>query len=121
MIRLLFQDASISIDINKQVTKPFALHRAVRQGYPLPPYLCIIMEEALNAATKNALRLGNLKGIVLPQSNSQQTISQYVDDTSFTVRAEEASADNLVGILHKFGIAYGLEINWHKSVAYWCG
>jgi hypothetical protein len=91
MIRLLLQDTSISIDINKQVTEPFELHRVVRKGYSLTPYLCTIMEEALNAAAKNALRLGNLKGIVLPQSNSQQIISQYVDDTSFTVRAEETS------------------------------
>lgn len=29
--------------------------------------------------------------------------------------------DNLVGILHQFGIALSLEINWHKSVVYWCG
>ena len=27
---------------------------------------------------------------------------------------------NLVGILQSFGLASGMEINWHKSVAYWC-
>ena len=67
------------------------------------------------------MRIGNLKGITQPQCNSQHIISQYADDTSFTVKAEETSVDNLVGILHKFGIAFGLEIKWHKSVAYWCG
>lgn len=111
MIRLLFQDAFVSIDINNQVTEPFELHRGVRQEHHLPPYLCIITAKALNAAVINALRLGSLKGIVLTQSNSQQIISQYVDDTSFMVRAEENSVDNLVGILHKLGIASGLEIN----------
>ena len=30
MIRLLFQDAFVSIDINNQVTEPFELHRGVR-------------------------------------------------------------------------------------------
>lgn len=32
MINLLFQGAIFSIEINNQVTKPFALHRDVRQG-----------------------------------------------------------------------------------------
>ena len=39
-------------------------------------------------------------------------LSIYVDDPSFTVRAEENNVDNLVGILHKFGSAFGLEISW---------
>ena len=48
----------------------------------------------------------NFKGITdLPQGDSQQIISQYVDDTSFTVEAEEVSVD-------KFGTTSGLEINW---------
>lgn len=36
------------------------------------------------------------------------------------MRAEEFSMDNLVGILHNVGLTYGLEINWHKNVAYCC-
>ena len=63
----------------------------------------------------------NLKGINFPQGVSQQIISQYADDTSFTVKAEEANVDYLVEILHKFDITFGLEINWQKSMAYWCG
>lgn len=37
------------------------------------------------------------------------------------MRADETYVDNIVGILHNFGLAYGLEINWHKSIAYWYG
>lgn len=29
--------------------------------------------------------------------------------------------DNFVGIIWNFKFAITLEINWHKSVAYWCG
>jgi hypothetical protein len=47
----------------------------------------IITENALNTAVENAIGLDNFKGIVLPQSNSQQMVNQYVDGTSFTVRA----------------------------------
>lgn len=31
------------------------------------------------------------------------------------------SVDSLMGILHKFGVASGLEINWHRNIAYWWG
>lgn len=34
--------------------------------------------------------------------------------------AEEASMDNLVGILRSFGLAFDLGINWHKIMVYWC-
>lgn len=37
------------------------------------------------------------------------------------MKANESSVNNLVGIMHMFGLASGLEINWTKSVAYWCG
>lgn len=117
MIRLLFHDAII----NNKATKPFGFHRGVRQGYHLAPYLIIITLEALNVVVKHAMGIGNLGGITLQQGNSQQIISQYVDDTSFTVKAEETSVGYLIGILHKFGTTFGLEINWHKSVAHWCG
>ena len=67
------------------------------------------------------MRTDLMKDISLPQCNPQQIISQYVDDTLFTVRAEEFSVDNVVRILHNFGPASGLEIDWHKNMPYWCG
>ena len=117
MVRMLFHDANILVNINNQVTNAFGIHRRVRQGCPLAPYLFIIMAETLKAKIKHAMRLNNLKCITLPQCNFQQTISQYAFDTTFTMKVEESSVDSLVGILHKFGIASGLETNWHKSVA----
>lgn len=118
MIRLLFQNATISVNINNQAPKPFARHRGVCQACPLASYLFIIVLEALNVADKNAARIAMIKGIFLPQF-TQQIISQYVDNTSFPIRVEEVGVDNMVEILHKFGLASSLEINWHKSMAYW--
>jgi hypothetical protein len=31
------------------------------------------------------------------------------------VKAHESSVGTLVGILHKFGLVYDLEMNWHKK------
>lgn len=83
--------------------------------------LFIIVAKALNVAIKNAMRIGLVKSILLPQSTSQQIICRYVDDTSFSARAEDSSVDNLIKILYNFEFVSGLEMNWHKSVAYWCG
>lgn len=70
MIILLFQDATVSVNINSQMTKSFQLHIGVRQGCPLAPYLFIIVAEALNVAVKHTMRYRELKGITLPQCNS---------------------------------------------------
>lgn len=75
----------------------------------------------MNAIVKNTVRIWHIEGVSFYQRNIQQIISQYIDNTLFTVRTKETSVDNLVRILHKFGIAFGLEVNWHKNVAYWCG
>lgn len=118
MIILLFQDAAIYVNINNQTTNPFELHRGIRQGFLLVPYSFIIVADALNVAVKHAMRYSELQGITLPQCNSQQIINQYVDDILFAVRENETSVDKFVGILHKFELAFGLEINWHKCVTY---
>lgn len=91
MIRLLFKDAFVVIKINNQVTEPFKLHQGVYQGFPLAPYLSIIVAKALYVTIKQVLRIGILEGIHLPRCNSQHIISQYVEDTSFTMRAREST------------------------------
>ena len=93
-IRFLFQDPVVLIKNNDQATKPSNLHRGVRQGCPLAPYLFVIIAEALNVVVKNALRIGHIEGICL-QCIAQQIICQYVDDMSSIVRTKEASVDNL--------------------------
>ena len=59
----------------------------------------------------------NLEGITLPQDNSQHIISQYIDDTSFTVKAKETSVGHLVGILHKFNMPHDLK---QIGIKAWC-
>lgn len=63
MIRLLFRDAVISVNIYNQVTKPFELHRGVHHGCPLASYFFIIVVETLNVAIKTIVRTILIKGI----------------------------------------------------------
>lgn len=111
MIKLLFQDATFLVNIKNQAIGSFVLHKGVCQGSPLASYIFIIFAKAFNATIKNMARIGLVKGIILPQSNSQQFINQYVDDMSFIFRAEEANVDKMVAIFQSFGLASSLEIN----------
>jgi hypothetical protein len=104
MIVMLFRDAIIFVNINNQVLEPFELYGGFCQGCPLTPDLFIIMTIFLNIEVKHAIKIGNLRSNTLLQGNSQQLISQYVDDTSFTVKAEETNIDYFVGIPYKCGV-----------------
>jgi hypothetical protein len=63
MIRLLFQDKqSLDISVSNQVIEAIELHRGVHEGYPLAPYLFIIVAKTLNDIVKNVVRVGQIEG-----------------------------------------------------------
>ncbi len=51
---------------------------------------------------------------------SQQTISQYANDTSCTVCVDSHTLSNLVNILKEFSTTLDFGINWDKNIMYWC-
>ena len=97
----------------------FKIERGVRQGCLLVPYLFLIVGEVLTHIIKKAVVEGRLREIYLPGRRKQQCISQYADDSSFMVRGEKNDMDELVRLLTTFSKAFGMEINWDKSCAYW--
>ena len=121
MVKLTMKDAEAAITINGQVSPSFKIHRGVRQGCPLAPFLFLIVGEALHANVQLAQAQGRIQGVSLPKSDVQQLTLQYADDTSFIVRADQDSVSTLVSILQSFSLASGLLINWAKSGAYWEG
>lgn len=78
------------------------------------PYIFIIVVEALNVAFKEDVRKCLNRGFFFCITRPNKS---FLDDTSFTVKVYEPSVGNIVEILHKFGLAFGLEINIAKSVA----
>lgn len=85
MTRLLFHDAAATVKVNGSLSEEFAIERGVWQGCPLAPYLFLIVAEVLNVMVKAGTSLRVLKGILLPVDGRQQIISQYADNTSFTL------------------------------------
>lgn len=104
MIRLLFQNVVVSININNQVIKPFGIHKGARQGCPLPPYLFNIV------GVKNVVRTDLLKIPSLFNAISNKPLVNMLKNTSLIMRAKESSVDNLVEILNNFRLASSLEM-----------
>lgn len=116
--KMLFNNARASVTLDGTPGKEFRVERGVRQGCPLAPYLFLIVGETLNHIIKKAMREGRIHGVKLP-GGKQQCISQYADDTSFLIKREKSCIDEVVRLLGVFSRASGMEINWHKSCAYW--
>jgi hypothetical protein len=117
MVRLLFQDAAARVIVNGHTTQAFLIQQGVRQGCPLAPYIFLVVGEILNHTIKREVHRGRICGINLPGVAEQQTIAQYADDTSLSIRGEEAPVHATMDTLHKFSYASGLIINEHKSSA----
>ena len=110
-VKLLFTGATAAVNLNSNPGENFTVERGVRQGCPFAAYLFLIVGEALTHTIKKAVKEGRLKGITLLGGIKQQCISQYADDSSFTVRGEKRYVDELVRILKTFSAASGMEIN----------
>jgi hypothetical protein len=119
MTQLLFGGANACVSVNGKLTRKFPINQGVRQGCPLAPYLFLIIGEVLNLCIKAEVEVGRIRGITLPGALEQQTIAQYADDSSLTLRGEENIVSNAVLTLDSFSIASGLHLNWEKSSAYW--
>lgn len=80
MVQMHLMDASSAVAINGLCTEEFSIRKGVRQGCPLAPYLFLIVAEALATASKHAMDMGRLQGIILPDGATQQVLSQFADD-----------------------------------------
>lgn len=107
--------ASASILINGSPSRPFKLHRGLRQGDPLSPFLFVIIGEALNQIIKKATGLNLWRGIEISKDGWMISHLQYADDTLIFCDASMESLKNIKSALILFQLASGLQVNFHKS------
>ena len=92
------------------------MHRGVRQGCPLSPYLFILGAEILaNAVRKDT----EIRGIKL--GNLGCRLSQLADDTTMILDGSEHSFSRALYVLDIFANASGLKVNYEKTEALWIG
>lgn len=111
MVRIFFQDAESAILVNNKFLISFLVERRLPKGCPLAPYLFLLVVETLNVVAKATMIIGAFQGIRLPNSEDQQLLLQFANDTTFLLKGEEFYLQNLVSLLQVFAQASCLHIN----------
>nr|GEX40235.1 RNA-directed DNA polymerase, eukaryota [Tanacetum cinerariifolium] len=102
-----------SILVNGSPTSEFKFYKGLKEGYPLSPFLFILIMESLHISFENVLNAGLFKGI---QFNDSLCLSHlfYAYDVVFIGKWDTSNFAMIVKVL-KFFLASGLKINIYKS------
>lgn len=111
-IQVLYKDITACVINNGNFSKFFKLHRGVRQGCPLSPYLFVLSAEILSLYIK---QVSGIKGIEDHKYN--YLISQFADDTSLAIEPTESNLRQCFKVLQKFQEISGLKVNIQKTEA----
>ncbi|GKA13749.1 putative RNA-directed DNA polymerase, eukaryota, reverse transcriptase zinc-binding domain protein [Tanacetum coccineum] len=115
-IKGCLHSARSSVLVNGSPTDEFELHRGLRQGDPLSPFLFILAMEGLHAYTSKVESLGLFKGCSVGRDNLHISHLMYADDVIFIGEWSWSNARNLISLLRCFFLVSGLYINIHKSL-----
>ncbi|GJW49517.1 RNA-directed DNA polymerase, eukaryota, reverse transcriptase zinc-binding domain protein [Tanacetum coccineum] len=120
MIKTCLSSSRASVLVNGSPTFEFSINRGLRQGYPLSPFLFILVMEGLHNAFADAVGNGLISGINI--NNSSINISYFfTDDVIITTGWNARDLENIIRVLHVFYLTSGLKVNIHKSNIYGIG
>lgn len=117
-IKACVMSASASILINGSPTQPIKLHKGLRQGDPLSPFLFNLAVETLNLILMKGCELRLWEGINARPNGIMVTHLQYADDTIIFCPPKLEYLCNIKKSLIAFQIVSGLGVNFHKSALY---
>ncbi|GKA62579.1 RNA-directed DNA polymerase, eukaryota [Tanacetum coccineum] len=118
-IRGCLNSAKASILINGSPSFEFSLHRGLRQGDPLSPFLFILVMEALHVAVEDAINVGLYRGVQVRSLHISHLL--FADDVLFLGEWSRSNIIRLISLLQCFHDVSGLKINFHKSNLYGIG
>ncbi|GJX89986.1 RNA-directed DNA polymerase, eukaryota [Tanacetum coccineum] len=118
-IRGCLNSAKASVLINGSPSPEFSLHRGLRQGDPLSPFLFILVMEALHVAVEDAINVGLYRGVQVRSLHISHLL--FADDVLFLGEWSRSNIIGLVSLLQCFHDVSGLKINLHKSNLYGIG
>ena len=111
-IAMLFLIASTRVLINGIPGNPILHRRGVCQGDPISPMLFILAMDSLSSLFSKAENEGLLQPLHLPYRTSL-----YVDDAVVFIQSDPEEISTTKEILHIFGEATGLGMNFAKCAA----
>lgn len=106
---------NFAILLNGQPGSKFAHSQGLRQGYPLSPYLFLLVSEVLSLLMQQANENEEIKGVQMNHNGPVISHLFFTDDTLIFLKAEKENCSNLVRILDEYCSASGQKINLHKS------
>ena len=110
-VKIIYTNTESTVINHGSTAGFFKLHRGIRQGCPLSPYLFIIAVELLaNGIRKD----NNIKGIKI--GNTSIKVSQLADDTTVFV-SDFDSVEKVIDVLALFHSVAGLKLNLDKTIA----
>jgi len=110
LVKCIYSENMSCIVNNGNISRYFKLHRGLRQGCPLSPYLFILVVELLaNAVRKNNDIVGIRINDVICKLN------QYADDTFFITMNDYDCVKAIFDIINKFSVISGLTLNLDKT------
>lgn len=109
------KSAAASILINGSPTSPVKLHRGLRQGDPLSPFLFNLIVETLSLIIQKATTMGLWEGVGISNGGSKISRLQYADDTIIFCPPRLDYLLNIKKVLIIFQAVSGLQVNFHKS------
>ncbi|GJT23613.1 putative RNA-directed DNA polymerase, eukaryota, reverse transcriptase zinc-binding domain protein [Tanacetum coccineum] len=120
-IRACLSSSRASVLVNSSPTLEFSIKHGLRQGYPLSPFLFILVMEGLHNALSTTVNSGLIRGVKF--GSPEVTISHlfYADDLIITTEWNANDLDNIIRVLQVFYLASGLRINIQKSDVYVIG
>ena len=114
-VRLLYQDASLSIMNNGYISRWFSCRRGTFQGSPLSGIIFDLAVEILAINIRNSV---NIRGIKV--SGIETKLSMYADDITLLVQDSQSGTEAL-RMVNEFSKASGLSLNLDKSHVMWIG
>ncbi|GKA34396.1 RNA-directed DNA polymerase, eukaryota [Tanacetum coccineum] len=113
-IRGSLSSGKASILVNGSPTSEFHLHRGLKQGDPLAPFLFILIMESLHLSFSRAVEAGIFTGFRIDPSITLSHLF-YADDAVFIGEWSHANLKGIMNILRCFSLLSGMSINIQKS------
>ena len=109
-VKILYNNINSCVTNNGWSSDFFKLERGVRQGCPLSPYLFVLCVEIMAISVRQNEKI---KGIKI--DGIDHKISQFADDTNFSILFCNESFFELFNLLDRFHCISGLKINYDKT------
>ncbi|GKB84662.1 RNA-directed DNA polymerase, eukaryota, reverse transcriptase zinc-binding domain protein [Tanacetum coccineum] len=107
--------------LNGSPTKKFHIHRGLRQGDPLSPFLFILATEGLHILIEDAVQNSQFRGVTVGSLPIHMSHIFYADDAQFMGEWDRDNVESLIRLLNIFYLASRLQLNIQKSKLYGIG